>query len=229
MVTAAGVAHANRLPVLLLAGDTFAGRAPDPVLQQVEHFGDPTTTVNDAFRPVSRYFDRITRPEQLLASLPQVARVLTDAADAGPVTLALPQDVQAEVWDFPEAFFEPRVHRVPRPRADRDALAGAVACIRDAERPLLVAGRRGALLGRRRRGGRVRRGARRTGRGDGRGPHAGAARPPAVRRGARHRRLRLGQHAGRARPTWWSRSGPGSRTSPPRRGPASPATSGSSP
>ncbi len=140
MVTAAGVAHANRLPVLLLAGDTFAGRAPDPVLQQVEHFGDPTTTVNDAFRPVSRYFDRITRPEQLLASLPQVARVLTDPADAGPVTLALPQDVQAEEWDFPVAFFEPRVHRVPRPRADRDALAGAVASIRDAERPLLVLG-----------------------------------------------------------------------------------------
>ncbi len=114
MVTAAGVAHANRLPVLLLAGDTFAGRAPDPVLQQVEHFGDPTTTVNDAFRPVSRYFDRITRPEQLLASLPQVARVLTDPADCGPVVLALPQDVQAEEWDFPEAFFEPRLHRVPR-------------------------------------------------------------------------------------------------------------------
>ncbi len=140
MVTAAGVAHANRLPVLLLAGDTFAGRAADPVLQQVEHFGDPTTTVNDAFRAVSRYFDRITRPEQLLASLPQVARVLTDPADAGPVTLALPQDVQAEEWNFPAAFFEPRLHRVPRPRPDRDALAAAVATIRSAERPLLVLG-----------------------------------------------------------------------------------------
>ena len=140
MVTAAGVAHANRLPVLLLPGDTFAGRAPDPVLQQVEHFDDPTTTVNDAFRPVSRYFDRITRPEQLIASLPQVARVLTDPADAGPVTLALPQDVQAEECDFPEAFFEPRLHRVPRPRPDRDALADAAATIRTAERPLLVLG-----------------------------------------------------------------------------------------
>jgi len=140
MVTAAGVAHANRLPVLLLPGDTFAGRAPDPVLQQVEHFGDPTVSVNDAFRPVSRYFDRITRPEQLLASLPQVARVLTDPADAGPVTLALPQDIQAEEWDFPEAFFAPRVHRVPRARPDRDALAAAVATIRSAERPLLVLG-----------------------------------------------------------------------------------------
>jgi len=93
MVTAAGVAHANRLPVLLLPGDTFVSRAPDPVLQQVEHFDDPTTSVNDAFRAVSRYFDRIVRPEQLLSTLPQVARVLTDPADAGPVTLALPQDV----------------------------------------------------------------------------------------------------------------------------------------
>ncbi|GAB3493024.1 3D-(3,5/4)-trihydroxycyclohexane-1,2-dione acylhydrolase (decyclizing) [Amycolatopsis cihanbeyliensis] len=140
LVTAAGVAHANRLPVLLLPGDTFAGRAPDPVLQQVEHFGDPTTTVNDAFRAVSRYFDRITRPEQLLATLPQVARVLTDPADAGPVTLALPQDVQAETFDFPEALFEPRVHRVPRPRPDERALAEAGDALRKARRPLLVLG-----------------------------------------------------------------------------------------
>ena len=140
MVTAAGVAHANRLPVLLLPGDTFVGRAPDPVLQQVEHFGDPTTTVNDAFRPVSRYFDRITRPEQLLATLPQVARVLTDPADAGPVTLALPQDVQAEEWDFPEALFAPRTHRVPRARPDLDALASAADTLATAQRPLLVVG-----------------------------------------------------------------------------------------
>src|ERR687889_1152039 len=111
MVTAAGLAHANRLPVLLLPGDTFIGRAPDPVLQQVEHFGDPTVSVNDAFRPVSRYFDRITRPEQLLSTLPQVARVLTDPADCGPVTLALPQDVQAESYDFPESLFKEVVHR----------------------------------------------------------------------------------------------------------------------
>ena len=140
MVTAAGVAHANRLPVLLLPGDTFAGRAPDPVLQQVEHFGDPTTTVNDAFRAVSRYFDRITRPEQLLATLPQVARVLTDPADAGPVVLALPQDAQAEEYDFPAAMFEPRLHRVPRARPDRDALAEAADVVRAAQRPLLVLG-----------------------------------------------------------------------------------------
>lgn len=140
MVTAAGVAHANRLPLLLLPGDTFAGRAPDPVLQQVEHFGDATTTVNDAFRPVSRYFDRITRPEQLQATLPQVARVLTDPADTGPVTLALPQDVQAETCDFPEALFEPRLHRVPRPRPDTEEVAEAALALAAARRPLLVFG-----------------------------------------------------------------------------------------
>jgi 3D-(3,5/4)-trihydroxycyclohexane-1,2-dione acylhydrolase (decyclizing) len=140
MVTAAGVAHANRLPVLLLPGDTFTGRAPDPVLQQVEHFGDPTTTVNDAFRPVSRYFDRITRPEQLVSTLPQVTRVLTDPVDAGPVVLALPQDVQAEPYDFPAAMFQRRLHVVDRPRPDRDALASAAAVLRTAQRPLLVLG-----------------------------------------------------------------------------------------
>ena len=96
MVTAAGTAMANRLPVLLLPGDTFVGRAPDPVLQQVEHFGDLTTSVNDAFRPVSRYFDRISRPEQLIATLPQVARVLTDPADAGPVPPAAIPHVEIE-------------------------------------------------------------------------------------------------------------------------------------
>lgn len=140
MVTAAGLAHANRLPVLLLPGDTFTSRAPDPVLQQVEHFGDPTTSVNDAFRPVSRYFDRITRPEQLISTLPQVARVLTDPADAGPVVLALPQDVQVEEFDFPAAMFRQLVHRVPRQRPDTSALADAVAAIRTAARPLLVLG-----------------------------------------------------------------------------------------
>ncbi|WP_328607359.1 3D-(3,5/4)-trihydroxycyclohexane-1,2-dione acylhydrolase (decyclizing) [Amycolatopsis sp. NBC_00345] len=140
MVTAAGVAHANRLPVLLLPGDTFVSRAPDPVLQQVEPFHDGTATVNDAFRAVSRYFDRITRPEQLLATLPQVARVLTDPADAGPVTLALPQDVQAETYDFPEALFEPVTHRLPRPRPDRRSLTEAAAALRSARRPLLVLG-----------------------------------------------------------------------------------------
>jgi 3D-(3,5/4)-trihydroxycyclohexane-1,2-dione acylhydrolase (decyclizing) len=140
MVTAAGLAHANRLPVLLLPADTFTGRAPDPVLQQVEHFGDPTTTANDAFRAVARYFDRITRPEQLLATLPQVARVLTDPADAGPVVLALPQDIQVEEFDFPVAMFAQRTHRIPRPRPDLNSLAEAADILRGARRPLLVAG-----------------------------------------------------------------------------------------
>jgi 3D-(3,5/4)-trihydroxycyclohexane-1,2-dione acylhydrolase (decyclizing) len=140
MVTAAGLAHANRLPVLLLPGDTFTGRAPDPVLQQVEHYGDPTISVNDAFRPVSRYFDRIVRPEQLISTLPQVARVLTDPADAGPVVLALPQDVQVEEFDFPDAMFVPRLNRTPRPRPDVTALAEAAQILRAARRPLLVVG-----------------------------------------------------------------------------------------
>jgi 3D-(3,5/4)-trihydroxycyclohexane-1,2-dione acylhydrolase (decyclizing) len=140
LVTAAGVAHANRLPLLLLPGDTFASRAPDPVLQQVESFGDPGATVNDAFRPVSRFFDRIVRPEQLLASLPQVARVLTDPAEVGPVVLALPQDIQVERFDFPTALFEPVLHRVPRPRPDRIALSSAAHVLRDATKPLLVLG-----------------------------------------------------------------------------------------
>ncbi len=140
MVTAAGLAHANRLPVLLLPGDTFVGRGPDPVLQQVEHYGDPTTSVNDAFRAVSRYFDRITRPEQLTATLPQVARVLTDPADCGPVVLALPQDAQVEEYDFPEAMFAPVLHRVPRARPDRWALTEAARLLRGSRRPLLVIG-----------------------------------------------------------------------------------------
>ncbi|WP_329050489.1 3D-(3,5/4)-trihydroxycyclohexane-1,2-dione acylhydrolase (decyclizing) [Amycolatopsis sp. NBC_01488] len=140
MVTAAGVAHANRLPVLLLPGDTFTGRAPDPVLQQIEPFGDGTATVNDAFRAVSRYFDRITRPEQLISTLPQVARVLTDPADSGPVVLALPQDVQVETYDFPDALFEPVTHRPLRPRPDRRSVTEAAGVLRASKRPLLVLG-----------------------------------------------------------------------------------------
>jgi 3D-(3,5/4)-trihydroxycyclohexane-1,2-dione acylhydrolase (decyclizing) len=140
MVTAAALAHVNRLPVLLLPGDVFAGRQPDPVLQQVEDFGDPTVTANDCFRPVSRFFDRITRPEQLLASLPQAISVLLDPADCGPATLALPQDVQAEAFDYPEAFFAERVHAIERPRADRARLDEALRRIKSARRPLIVAG-----------------------------------------------------------------------------------------
>src|SRR5712675_2553495 len=110
MVTAAGVAHSNRLPVLMLSGDTFVNRRPDPVMQQVEHFGDPSINVNDAFKAVTRYWDRITHPEQIVSSLPQVVAVLLDPADCGPAFIALPQDVQEMAWDYPEAFFKPTVH-----------------------------------------------------------------------------------------------------------------------
>jgi 3D-(3,5/4)-trihydroxycyclohexane-1,2-dione acylhydrolase (decyclizing) len=118
MVTAAALAHVNRLPVLFVPGDVFAGRGPDPVLQQVEDFGDGTVSANDCFRPVSRYFDRITRPEQLLAALPRAMAVMTDPAECGPVTLAFCQDVQAEAYDWPEGFFEPRTWRIRRPQPD---------------------------------------------------------------------------------------------------------------
>jgi 3D-(3,5/4)-trihydroxycyclohexane-1,2-dione acylhydrolase (decyclizing) len=140
MVTAAGVAHANRLPVLLLSGDTFAHRLPDPVLQQVEHFGNPSITVNDAFRPVTRFWDRIMRPSQLLASLPQAIATLLDPADCGPAFLALPQDVQAEAYDYPESFFARRLRRPRRPHPDPAEIRAAAAAIRTARRPLLIAG-----------------------------------------------------------------------------------------
>src|SRR5438067_2415568 len=140
MVTAAAVAHVNRLPVLFLPGDVFASRRPDPVLQQIEAFGDPTISVNDCFRPVSRWWDRITRPEQVLESLPQAMRVLTDPADCGPVTLALPQDVQAEACDYPERFFTPHCWRIRRPPPDPAGLAEAVATLKRAQAPLIIAG-----------------------------------------------------------------------------------------
>ncbi|MGH8167632.1 MAG: thiamine pyrophosphate-dependent enzyme, partial [Woeseiaceae bacterium] len=134
------LAHLNRLPVLLLPGDTFASRRPDPVLQQVEDFGEPSVTANDCFRPVARFCDRIVRPEQLIASLPQAMSVLTDPADCGPVVLALPEDVQAEAFDFPAAMFETTMHALLRPRADRDALAQACDWLEAARRPLTIVG-----------------------------------------------------------------------------------------
>jgi 3D-(3,5/4)-trihydroxycyclohexane-1,2-dione acylhydrolase (decyclizing) len=140
MVTAAALAHVNRIPVLLIPGDVFANRAPDPVLQQIEVFGDGTVTANDCFRPVSRYFDRIMRPEQLLTALPRALRVMTDPAEAGPVTLAFCQDVQAEAFDWPESFFAPKVWRFRRPEADAKELATAIAAIRAAKQPVIVAG-----------------------------------------------------------------------------------------
>ena len=140
MVTAAALAHVNRLPVLLLPGDVFADRRPDPVLQQVEHFGDPTISANDCFRPVSRFFDRITRAEQLLHSLPAALRVLTDPAECGPATIAFPQDVQTEAFDFPAAFFRKRLHQPRAPGPDARELAAAVAALRAGKRPLIIAG-----------------------------------------------------------------------------------------
>ena len=140
LVTAAAVAHVDRLPVLLLPGDVFANRRPDPVLQQVEDFGDGTISANDCFKPVSRYFDRITRPEQIMAALPRALAVLTDPAECGPVTLALCQDVQAEAHDYPEAFFDPRLWTPRRIEPDRDELAHALSHLKRAKKPFVVCG-----------------------------------------------------------------------------------------
>ena len=140
MVTAAAMAHVNRLPVLLIPGDVFASRAPDPVLQQVEAFGDGTATANDAFRPVSRYFDRIMRPEQLLTALPRAFATMTDPADCGPVTLAFCQDVQAEAFDWPAEFFARREWHRRRPRPGLREVKVAADAIRSAKRPLVIAG-----------------------------------------------------------------------------------------
>jgi 3D-(3,5/4)-trihydroxycyclohexane-1,2-dione acylhydrolase (decyclizing) len=140
MVTAAAVAHVNRLPVLLIPGDVYASRRPDPVLQQIENFGDGTESANDCFRPVSRYFDRIVRPEQLLDALPRAMTTLLDAVNCGPVTLAFCQDVQAEAFAYPWRFFQKCVWRIrkPQPEArDIDALAGL---LREAKAPLVIAG-----------------------------------------------------------------------------------------
>ena len=140
MVTAAAVALANRLPLLLLAGDTFDHRIVDPVLQQVEHFGAPGTTVNDAFRAVVRYWDRITTPEQVVQSLPHALNTMLDPGDCGPAFIALPQDVQAEAYDFPVRFFDETVHHIRRPRPDVGELRRAAAALAGAERPLIIAG-----------------------------------------------------------------------------------------
>ena len=140
MVTAAGTAHANRLPVLLISGDTFTNRLPDPVLQQVEHFSDPTITVNDAFKAVTRYWDRITHPAQILSSLPQAVAAMLDPADCGPAFLGLPQDIQEIAFDYPSVFFEERTWTIPRPRPDRQKLAEAAALLKTAKKPMLIAG-----------------------------------------------------------------------------------------
>lgn len=140
MVTAAALAHVNRLPVLLLPGDVFANRIPDPVLQQIEDFGDGTVSVNDCFRPVSRYFDRITRPEQIIPALTRTMQVFTDPAECGPVTLSLCQDVQAEAYDYPESFFDERIWTMRRPRPDLYELKLATDALSKAKKPLIIAG-----------------------------------------------------------------------------------------
>lgn len=140
MVTAAALAHVNRLPVLLIPSDVFANRQPDPVLQQIEPWDDGTVTVNDAFKPVSAYFDRITRPEQLLSALPRAFATMTDPMTCGPATLSMCQDVQAEAYDWPEAFFEERVWTARRPRPDDEDVARLAEAVKAAKQPLIVAG-----------------------------------------------------------------------------------------
>ena len=140
MVTAAAVAMANRLPLLILSGDTFANRRPDPVLQQVEHFGEPSMTVNDAFKPVVRFWDRITHPEQLLNALPAATEMMLNPATRGPAFFGLPQDVQAMACDFPASFFDTRVWRIPRQRPDTLSVSEAAGILRGSKRPLIIAG-----------------------------------------------------------------------------------------
>ncbi len=140
MVTAAALAHVNRLPVLFLPGDVYASRRPDPVLQQVEDFSDGTVSANDCFRPVSRYFDRITRPEQIMDALPRAMAAMIDPATCGPATVAFCQDVQAEAFDYPAEFFERRIWRIPRQSPDEAAVEALAAALRKASAPLIIAG-----------------------------------------------------------------------------------------
>lgn len=140
LVTASALAHANRLPMLMLCGDTYVTRLPDPVLQQMENFHDPTLGVNDAFRPVTRFWDRITHPAQVIQSLPAALATMLDPADCGPAFIGLPQDVQGWAYDYPLRFFEKKTHRIRRQTPDRDELADAVAALKAAERPMIIAG-----------------------------------------------------------------------------------------
>ena len=140
MVTAAAVALSNRLPILLLPGDTFASRFPDPVLQQVENFTNPTETANDSFKSVSRYFDRIVRPEQILTSLPQAIQVMLDPADCGPATISMAQDVQGEAYDYPEIFFEEKIHEIRRIQPDPNQIKAAAEKLKSSRQPIIIAG-----------------------------------------------------------------------------------------
>ncbi|GHA45119.1 3D-(3,5/4)-trihydroxycyclohexane-1,2-dione acylhydrolase (decyclizing) [Amylibacter ulvae] len=140
LLTAAGLAHANRLPMLMLCGDTFITRLPDPVLQQMENYNDPTFGVNDAFKPVSRYWDRICHPAQVIQSLPAAIATMLDPADCGPAFIGLPQDVQGWTYDYPEKFFDKKVHRIRRQTPDSSEIRDAIEILRSAKRPMIIAG-----------------------------------------------------------------------------------------
>lgn len=140
LITSAALAHANRLPMLLLCGDAYVTRLPDPVLQQMENYGDPTFGVNDAFKPVVRYWDRISHPAQILQSLPNAIATMLDPADCGPAFIGLPQDVQGWAYDYPAKWFDKKVHRIRRQTPDADEIADAVALLKTAERPMIIAG-----------------------------------------------------------------------------------------
>ncbi|MEM6465511.1 MAG: 3D-(3,5/4)-trihydroxycyclohexane-1,2-dione acylhydrolase (decyclizing) [Pseudomonadota bacterium] len=140
LLTASALAHANRLPMLMLCGDTFLTRLPDPVLQQIEHFGNPAMGLNDGFQAVTRYWDRITHPAQIIQSLPAALAVMLDPADCGPAFLALPQYLQGWTYDYPASFFEERTHRIRRQSPDANEILDAVSCLAAAERPLIIAG-----------------------------------------------------------------------------------------
>ncbi|WP_296419974.1 3D-(3,5/4)-trihydroxycyclohexane-1,2-dione acylhydrolase (decyclizing) [Pseudooctadecabacter sp.] len=140
LLTSAALAHANRLPMLMLCGDAFLTRLPDPVLQQLEHFGNPTLGVNDAFKAVSRYWDRITHPAQIIQSLPAALATMLDPADCGPAFIGLPQDVQGWAHDYPETFFEKRVHRIRKQAPDMEEVVDAFALLQTAKRPMIIAG-----------------------------------------------------------------------------------------
>ena len=140
MVTAAAVAMSNRLPILFLPGDTYANRLPDPVLQQVEHFNNPGITANDAFRPVTRYFDRITRPEQIIQSFPNAVQTMLDPADCGPACISLCQDIQGQTFEYPEEFFKERIHSIRRPRPDDFQIKEAAEKIKKSKNPIIISG-----------------------------------------------------------------------------------------
>ena len=140
LVTAAAVALSNRLPILLLPGDTFANRLPDPVLQQVENFNRPGETQNDSFKAVSKYFDRITRPEQILSTLSQSIQIMLDQADCGPATISISQDVQGEAFDYPKVFFEEEVHEIRRVHPDQNQIKKAVDVIKKSKQPIIISG-----------------------------------------------------------------------------------------